>query len=232
MKGFYILGGYPDLDRFEEAFKFVTERADFVEVGLAYNDPVADGPVIAEAVNEVVRRKVDIDDILRLVENHKRSKVYIMTYANILYQYGLKEFSDRYKSVIDGVIVADLPNRMQSFFYDSGFSIPIIPFATPESRIQDIEELKNSKGDFIYFVGVRGVTGSNVNFMDDELVKKVKYVKRITNKKVIFGFGIKSKDDTLKVMRYSDGFVIGTEAVKRQKEMSEFRKYITTIVDQ
>jgi tryptophan synthase alpha chain len=230
MKGFYILGGYPDMKKFEEVFKYLAEKADFVEVGLAYNDPVADGPVIAEAASKVVKSNIKIDDILKIVEAYKKSKVYIMTYANIFYQYGLREFSQKYGKLINGVIVADLPNRMHGFFYDNGFDIPVIPFVTPESRDEDIEELKGSKADFIYFVGVRGVTGSNVNFLDDELVEKVKFVKKMTSKKVVFGFGIKTKNDTEKVMTYADGFVIGTEAVKRQTNINEFKKYIESII--
>lgn len=231
MKGFYIMGGYPDLVKFEEVFKYVADRADFVEVGLAYNDPVADGPIIAGAANIVVKAKTKIDDILKIVEKYKKTKIYIMTYANIFYQYGLREFSQKYGKLINGVIVADLPNRMHGFFYDNGFEIPIIPFVTPESREEDIENLKDSKGDFIYFIGVRGVTGSSVNFMDDELVKKVNYVKRVTNKRVIFGFGIKTKNDTEKVMTYADGFVIGTEAVKRQTDTTQFKRYISSIIE-
>jgi tryptophan synthase alpha chain len=230
MKGFYILGGYPDMKKFEEVFKYLAEKADFVEVGLAYNDPVADGPVIAEAASKVVKSNIKIDDILKIVEAYKKSKVYIMTYANIFYQYGLREFSQKYGKLINGVIVADLPNRMHGFFYDNGFDIPVIPFVTPESRDEDIEELKGSKADFIYFVGVRGVTGSNVNFLDDELVEKVKFVKKMTSEKVVFGFGIKTKNDTEKVMTYADGFVIGTEAVKRQTNINEFKKYIESII--
>jgi tryptophan synthase alpha chain len=231
MKGFYILGGYPDMKKFEEVFKYLAEKADFVEVGLAYNDPVADGPVIAEAASKVVKSNIKIDDILKIVEAYKKSKVYIMTYANIFYQYGLREFSQKYGKLINGVIVADLPNRMHGFFYDNGFDIPVIPFVTPESRDEDIEELKGSKADFIYFVGVRGVTGSEVNFLDTELVEKVQFVKKVTNKNVVFGFGIKTKNDTEKVMTYADGFVIGTEAVKRQTDTTQFKRFINSIIE-
>ena len=232
MKGFYILGGYPDLQIFEKCFSYVTNRADFVEVGIAYNDPVADGPIIAKAADVVVKNRTNMEDILDIVEKHKKSKLYIMTYSNIFYQYGLKEFSSKYNSLIDGVIVADLPNRHHEFFYDKGFEIPIIPFVTPESRQEDIEKLKDNKADFIYFVGVRGVTGSSVNFLSDELIDKVNVVKKITGKKVVFGFGIKTKEDVKKVLTYSDGFVIGTQAVKRQDDINEFQRYIDSIVGQ
>lgn len=225
MKGFYILGGYPDIKTFEKGFTIVQKYADFVEVGLAYNDPVADGPVIAKAAAEI-SGETKLEEILDIVKQHKKTKIYVMTYANIFYQFGLKRFSDEYSDIIDGVIVADLPNRLHNFFYDKGFYIPIIPFVTPESRIEDIKLLKNSKADFIYFVGVRGVTGSSVDFLSSELVKKVQLIKEVTNKKVVFGFGIKTKEDTEKVLSYADGFVIGTEIVKRQNQSEKLKGYV------
>lgn len=230
MKGFYMLGGYPDLQLFEEGFSYITNRADFVEVGLPFNDPVADGPIIAKAAAETLKNRIDIKDILKIVEKYKKSKVYVMTYGNIFYQYGLKRFSKDYKDLIDGVIVADLPNRMHNFFIDNGFEIPIIPFATPESRVDDILPLKNCVADFIYFIGVRGVTGTKANLLDKELIKKVKSVKEITSKSVVFGFGIKNRADADNVLLFSDGFVIGTEVVRRQTDMEKLKEYIDTIL--
>lgn len=231
MRGFYILGGYPDLQFFEQEFSYITKVADFVEVGLPFNDPVADGPVIAKAASEVLEKKATVKDILKIVEKHKKSKVYLMSYGNIFYQYDLKNFSDDYKHLVDGVIVADLPNRMHNFFFDKGFEIPIIPFATPESRLEDLLPLKNSFADFIYFIGLRGVTGGSVNFLDESLIKKVKTVKEITSKKIVFGFGIKSKEDTKKVLSFADGFVIGTEVVKRQVNINKVKEFVDTILN-
>lgn len=225
MKGFYILGGYPDIKTFEKDFILLQKYADFVEIGLPYNDPVADGPVIAKAASEISDR-VKIEEVLAIAKKHKKTKVYVMTYANIFYQFGLKKFSEAYSETVDGVIIADLPNRLHNFFYERGFEIPIIPFVTPESRIEDIKLLRNNTGDFVYFVGVRGVTGSSVDFLSSELVKKVQLIKELTDKKVVFGFGIKTKEDTEKVLKYADGFVIGTEAVKRQDQPPKLEEYV------
>jgi tryptophan synthase alpha chain len=233
MKGIYIVGNYPDREKFIESFRAVADAGyDFIEVGIPFNDPVADGPVIAAAVNESVKKGVSADDIIDILHELKDVKIkkYIMTYANIVYSYGIKKFSDRVKDILDGIIIADLPNRMRHHFSDSGFEVPIIPFATLETRDEDIEILKETTGDFVYFVGIRGVTGSSADLKSEEIISKVEALKKLTNKKVIIGFGIKTRADAHDATGLADGFVAGTEAVKRQKNPGELKEFLKELI--
>jgi tryptophan synthase alpha chain len=233
MRGIYIVGGYPDREGFKERFVSVADCGyDFIEVGLPFNDPVADGPVIAEAINRSLERGATIDGIIDDVIKLKGIgiKKYIMTYSNIVYSYGISAFSSRLKEYIDGIIIADLPNRMMYRMYDGGFEIPIIPFATLETRISDIELIKRSKGDFIYFVGIRGITGGKADFASRELLEKIKMLRGETDKKIVIGFGIKTADDVKMAMEISDGFVVGTESVRRQESSAEFTGYIKSLM--
>ncbi len=44
MRGIYLVGGYPDRETFRQCLCAVLEAGpDFVEVGIPFNDPVADG---------------------------------------------------------------------------------------------------------------------------------------------------------------------------------------------
>ncbi len=233
MKGIYLVGDYPDRERFIAAFMAVADAGyDFIEVGIPFNDPVADGPVIAAAVNESVKRGVSADSVIDLLHELKDVKIkkYIMTYSNIVYSYGIEKFSHRVKDVIDGIIIADLPNRMRHHFSDSGFEVPIMPFATLETRDSDMEILKDAKGDFIYFVGTRGVTGSSADLKSGEIVSKIKALKKFTDKKIIIGFGIKTHADTLDACSLADGFVAGTEAVKRQGDTGELKVFLKELM--
>ncbi len=233
MKGIYLVGDYPDREKFLESFRAVADAGyDFIEVGIPFNDPVADGPVIAAAVNESVRKGVSADDIIDVMRELKDVKIkkYIMTYANIIYSYGIKKFSERVKDFLDGIIIADLPNRMRHSFTGSGFEVPIIPFATLETRDSDLEILKDSKGDFLYFVGIRGVTGSSANLKSDEIISKINALKKITDKKIIIGFGIKTNADARDACELADGFVVGTEAVKRQGDPGELKVFLKELI--
>ncbi|BAI79938.1 tryptophan synthase, alpha subunit [Deferribacter desulfuricans SSM1] len=226
MKGVYIVLSYPDKETFLEVINFISnyDGIDFIEIGYPFNDPVADGPVIMDAINQVYDKVTfeDLKEVLRII--NKRKKVYVMTYSNIVYSYGLKQFSDDFGFLLDGLIIADLPNRMHDFFYQKGLSVEIIPFLTPTSRKEDILSINNLKGDFVYYVGTKGTTGvmGDLNFNEN----KISDIKKLVNKKVVYGFGIKTRDDIYDILKFSDGVVVGTEIVKRQKDFEKFKSFI------
>jgi len=233
LKGIYIVGGYPDMRTFVKEVDIISKLGlDFIEIGIPFSEPVADGPVISSAIHDSIEGGMTTNKILDFVKTVDRKviKVYIMTYSNIIFSYGLEKFSKDFGKFINSVIIADLPNRMHSFFYEKGFTIPIIPFVTPETRVEDMKLLKEKKGDFIYFIGIRGVTGGNMNSKKDEVASKIAELRKFTKKKIILGFGLKNRDDALEALKIADGYVVGTEAVKRQKEPDLFEQFIFNII--
>ncbi len=232
MRGIYLVAGYPDRDKFLDCANAV-ERCgfDFIEVGIPFNDPMADGPVIAKAIHASLESGVTPDSVLGdiLFLKNLKIKKYAMTYANIVYSYGIKKFSSRMSGVLDGVIIPDLPNRMAGLFYGEGLELPVVPFATLETRASDLELINKSESKIIYFVGVRGITGSAGNLESPELLNKLEMIRKNTDKKTIIGFGIKTRDDAERALRIGDGFVVGTEAVKRQKDPQELQEYLSSL---
>lgn len=233
MKGIYLVGGYPENNKFAECVEVVEQSGfDFIEVGIPFNDPIADGPIIAGALNDSLINGATVDGLIDKIIELKRIKLkkYIMTYSNIIYSYGIKKFSNRLREYLDGIIVADLPNRMSNLFYENGFEIPIVPFATLETRDSDIKKIKNSKSEFIYFIGLRGITGSKADFTSPEIISKITLLKKHTEKKIIIGFGIKTYEDVKHALNIGDGFVVGTEAVKRQNDSKALHKYLDSLM--
>lgn len=233
MKGIYLVGGYPDESAFSESVNAVINAGfDFVEFGIPFNDPIADGPVIARAIYDSIESGVTPGRVMECIAgfNHAQIKKYAMTYANIIYSYGIRKFSEKMSGCLDGVIIPDLPNRMAFLFYNNGFEIPIVPFATLETRESDIRMMNDSSSEIIYFVGVRGITGSRSDFASPELLDKIGMIKKCTGKKIIIGFGIKNSVDAGKAMAIGDGFVVGTEAVLRQKDPAALKMYLDSLV--
>lgn len=228
MRGFYIVGGYPDREQFNKCLNAVAAAGfEFIEVGIPFSEPVADGPVIASAIHEAVMNGVDIEAIMADVRGMKQKypaiKATVMTYANIIHGYGEKKFSDDFGDILSGVIIPDLPSRMHYWMIEKGLSIPVIPFVTPVSRNEDIVAIKDTKAPFVYYISIMGVTGSDKK---GAVTDRSGMAKELTGKPVVTGFGIRTKEDADRAVSATGGFVIGTEAVKRQKDYDSFCKYI------
>ena len=111
--------------------------------------------------------------------------------------------------------------------------ISLISPTTSKDRIQEI--ISNSSG-FIYYITLRGVTGSS-HLDEKEIEKNIDYIKSITTTPVMAGFGIKSKDDVQLLSSFSDGVVIGSsivELIHKNSENKDFREvsdYISSMKD-
>ena len=228
MKGMYLVGEYPDRATFMECCRVVAASGfDFIEVGIPFNDPITEGPVIAAAIGRALKGGVTPDGVMDAIALLDVGiPLYVMTYANIIHSRGIGRFSARLAPHLRGVIVPDLPNRMARRFREGGLAIPIVPFATLDTRASDIETMNESESEFVYFVGLRGITGARSDFTSPELVEKARMLRRGIDKKIVIGFGIKTPDDARQAMALGDGFVIGTEAVRRQDDPAALGTYL------
>ncbi len=227
--GIYLLANYPSQDEFLSAVEVCQkENVDFLEVGFAFSDPIADGPVLENAAFDILKR-YNIDDFLESLDKVKKifkKDIYIMTYANIIYSYGFDRFK-KHLGGVKGLIVADLPTR-ESVLFEENLHSNIIKFVTPESRLSDIDlAIKKSK-DFIYFISKRGITGGNFQ-LEEETIAKINYCRQ--KSKVYLGFGIKSASDIKIASSFSDGVIIGTHAVLALKQgVEQFTFFIKSLV--
>ena len=92
---------------------------------------------------------------------------------------------------------------------------------TKENRIKSIAQ--NSSG-FVYYVTLRGVTGSS-NLDIDEISKNIQEIKKYASVPTLAGFGIKSPEDARLLAKCSDGVIIGSSLVKMIEENSGSREF-------
>jgi tryptophan synthase alpha chain len=70
---------------------------------------------------------------------------------------------------------------------------------------------------FIYYVSLTGVTGAR-KALPADLIKKIKTIKKITEKPVCVGFGVSTGIQVKQVSKIADGVIIGSAIVKIIKE--------------
>ena len=110
----YSVCGDPNKKKSLEILKSISEHADLVEWGFAFNSPTADGPDIQNSTYRAIKNGINLKKTFELIKNYKRYKnskpLILMGYYQIIFHYGEKKFVKKCKEVgVDGLIVVDLP---------------------------------------------------------------------------------------------------------------------------
>ena len=237
----YIVAGDPDLDTSLELMHLsVDSGVDILEIGVPFTDPIAEGPTIQQAHDRSLENQTNLQKIVDLVgkfrEKDSNTPIILMGYINNFLMY--KDLINRSHDLgVDGVLVVDIPGELSLEDYGiDNEDLDVISLVSPTTSQDRVKEIvKNSTG-FIYYVTLRGVTGSS-NLDGNEIEKNIKYIKSISSIPVMAGFGIKNSDDAKLLSSFSDGIVIGSSIVEliyknsENKDFHEVSDYISNMKD-
>ncbi|MDZ7629577.1 MAG: tryptophan synthase subunit alpha [Parvularculaceae bacterium] len=218
----FIMGGDPDYDRSLALLKALPGAgADLIELGVAFTDPMADGPSIQAAGLRALDAGQTLAKTLAMVRSFRdgddKTPIVLMGYYNPFYAYGVDRFlKDAKRAGVDGLIVVDLPPEE-----DAELCVParaagldFIRLATPTTDAARLPAvLKNTSG-FIYYVSVAGVTGAKTGARAavDEAVARLKAASSLP---VGVGFGIRTPADAAETAKIADLVVVGSALVDR-----------------
>ena len=94
----FITCGDPDLQTTAACVRAAVKNgADLIELGIPFSDPTAEGPVIQAANARALAGGVTTDQILALAKALRREidvPMVFMTYANVVFSYGIERFCD------------------------------------------------------------------------------------------------------------------------------------------
>ena len=234
----FMTCGFPTLNHSKKIFnEMLSHQPDIIEFGLPFSDPMADGPIIQEANKLALRSKLSTQQSLNLIKDLSKSKnntsFVIMCYLNTIRKFGLNKFIKNIKSIVDGIIIVDLPFEEESeikkaLSRNNIHLIKLISPMTDKKRAQKL--LKGSKG-FIYYISATGITGSN-KLDYSEINKNVQSIKKMSSVPVLVGFGIKSKKDVINISKKTkaDGVIIGSALIQKYFDIKmDFHKYLKNL---
>ncbi|MFH1094446.1 MAG: tryptophan synthase subunit alpha [Candidatus Omnitrophota bacterium] len=216
----YISAGFPDIKKTHElADILIRNKVDFIELGMPFSDPVADGPVIQRSSALALARGMSMIKYFQIIKDlRKRTEIplIMMSYYNPIFKYGIKKFAKAASiSGLDGVIVPDLPPEEsgelnKALLINSIAQIFLISPLTSPERIK-----KNSRisSGFIYYVSLAGVTGTR-NTLGADLAKQVRLIKKTSKTPVFVGFGVSNPEHVKKVNKVADGVIVGSALIK------------------
>lgn len=215
----FITCGYPTMDTtYECVLAAVENGADLVELGIPFSDPTAEGPVIQGANVVALEAGATTDLVFDLVKR-LRDKTDVpfafMTYANVVFSYGMDKFMSRCQELkVDGIILPDVPLEEKSEFSEvaSKYGIDMISLIAPTSENRIAEIAKDATG-FIYVVSSLGVTGVRSEITTD-IGSIVDVIRSNTDVPCAVGFGISKPEQAAKMSAISDGAIVGSAIIK------------------
>lgn len=215
----FITCGDPDLETTKEIVKaMVSSGADLVELGIPFSDPTAEGPVIQGANLRALTGGVTTDKIFDMAAELRKEvavPMAFMTYANVVYSYGIERFAKRASEAgMDGLILPDVPFEEKEEFAPicRKYGLDLISLIAPTSHDRVSMIAKEAEG-FVYCVSSLGVTGMRSEITTD-VGAMVELVKSVSDIPAAIGFGISNPEQAAKMAAKSDGVIVGSAIVK------------------
>lgn len=218
----YIMPGFPHPDSTLRMLKAAEEAgADFVELGIPFSDPLADGPVIQQAAQVAIGNGMTPRKILDVLAEFRKSSnlpVILMGYFNSFLNGIGDDFAVRIKDAgADGVIVPDLSLEESGSVRKQieNAELSLVLLIAPTSSDERIKEIDGATTDFSYCVSVTGVTGARKNLVSGDVTSFLEKVRKLTAKPFVVGFGISTPETAREVSRFSDGIVVGSALIQQ-----------------
>ena len=235
----YFCAGHPTLESTGEIIKTIEKNGiDFIEVGIPFSDPMADGPVIQDAATKALRNGMTLRKLFTQISEVRKDGVklplILMGYMNPIYQMGYETFFRTCKEVdVDGVIIPDLPFRdyMEEVKpIADKYDIRIIMLITPETSEERIRFIDQNTDGFIYMVSSAATTGAQKEF--DQA--KQAYFNKVNQMELqhprMIGFGISNKQSLESAQANAGGAIIGSKFVTLLDELKEPQKAVDALL--
>lgn len=213
----YVMTGDPSRDEALEILKGLPAAgADLIELGLAFSDPMAEGPPIQRAALRGLKAGMTLRGTLDLVADFRKTDqdtpLILMGYLNPVESYGYEAFArDAAEAGVDGIIVVDCPPEEAAPLLAAlkAADLSLIRLATPTSDDDRLKVIAEGTSGFVYYVSVAGVTGVKEAVAAD-VAPAVERVRRAANLPVAVGFGVKTPERAAEIARVADAVVAGS----------------------
>ena len=211
----FLTAGFPDAGRFR-ALLAATADADFVEIGLPFSDPVADGPSICQASEVALAQGMHPDALFDLLqEETTHPPAILMTYLNPVLAYGTERFFGRAaRCGIAAILLTDVPadegEEWRAAARAAGLDTVLL--VAPTTAPERLGRIAGAATGFVYCVAVMGTTGARAA-VHDVARETVARVRAQSAAPVVVGFGISTPEQVREVCGFADGVVVGSALV-------------------
>lgn len=217
----FLCAGRPSLEALPELLLAVEEAgAHIVEVGFPFSDPIADGPVIAQAMHRALQQGVTPAGVFEAVADARSQGLGLglvaMVSVSIVHRMGLARFAcEAAQAGFDGLIVPDCPveesDPLAQAAQEADLTLSLL--AAPTSSDARLARIADRSSGFVYLLARLGVTGARDQAPSVE--EHVARLRRVTDLPVACGFGVASAEHVARVVAHADAAIVGSALVER-----------------
>lgn len=219
----HVVAGYPTPAKCLELLLGMQQAGVYaIEIQIPFTDPSADGSTIMHANDAALAGGMSIAACFELIRKARKqglaTPVYIMSYANKLFHYGLKEFCDEVQRChIQGLIIPDLPFDSKEYTELLGCcdnaNIELVPVLSPGVATARLEGYDLVSKKLIYVTSTKGITGKELTLHHD-LTNLITYLRSISKAEIALGFGITKLRHVRQALAIADIAVVGSQIIR------------------
>ena len=192
-----------------------------LEIGLPYEDPVYDGPTVADSMARALSR-TDLagvfEDIRKIRAAYPDGIVQVMTYVENIRKYGFDEFARILAELDVDALLAANADPAEKAALDAALApygidnLRFVPYHMTDEMIRDLQE--NASG-YVYLQAVDGQTGSAAAITEQPKENAARLRAAGVNVPMIPGFGISTPGHVRTYLAMGlDGVVVGSAIIK------------------
>lgn len=216
----YVMAGDPDPETGLAILEGLPAAgADFIELGIPFSDPMADGPPIQRAALRALAAGMSLEGVFDLVRRFRATDtttpIILMGYLNPIVSLGYEAFAAKAAAAgVDGLIAVDCPPEEADPLADAldANGVDLVRLATPTTDDARLAIVARRTRGFVYYVSVTGVTGAKAAVAAD-VAPAVARVRAASGLPVAVGFGIRTPEQARSMARVADAAVVGSALV-------------------
>jgi tryptophan synthase alpha chain len=213
----YVTAGFPTPALSLEALRVIASAgADFIEVGVPFSDPLADGPTIQRSTQAALDQGMTVARVLEQINRATLPvPVIVMTYLNPVLAFGLERFlREAAAAGVAGLLLTDFPAGADPALEDAVAASPLalIRLIAPTTTADRLARAVRGASGFLYLISRLGVTGVRDSVPPD-LGEHVTRVRAASPLPLAVGFGISTPAQARAAAALADGVVVGSAVV-------------------
>ena len=218
----FVTIGDPNAELSFEIIKTLIDAgADALELGIAFSDPIADGPTIQganiRALAAGVTPAISFDIIAKIRAYDANIPIGLLLYSNLIMARGIDNFYQQAAQAgVDSVLIADVPLHESKPFRQAAIKYDVAPIyiVPPNIDDEDLRQIASYGRGYTYLLSRAGVTGTETvaAMPTAELISKIRSYNPAPP---LLGFGISTPEHVADAIKNgAAGAISGSAIVK------------------